>query len=86
MDPGHVNVDSHVDVDHAHVNAAHCKRGKKSRLTWLHVESGELREADIEYKETWKVWPIAEIRKHNSRDDFWTVIKKISQFVLVVEI
>ena len=25
--------------------------------------------------ENWKVWPLAEIRKHNSRDDSWTVIR-----------
>ena len=25
-------------------------------------------------EESWKVWPLDEICKHNSRDDFWTVI------------
>ena len=28
-----------------------------------------------EDEEKWKKWPIDEIRKHNSRDDFWTVIR-----------
>ena len=28
-----------------------------------------------EDEENWKVWPMAEVRKHNSREDFWTVVR-----------
>ena len=34
---------------------------------------GKIDEEDEE--QNWKAWPITEIRKHNSRDDFWTIIR-----------
>mmetsp|Transcript_31543 Transcript_31543/g.82454 ORF Transcript_31543/g.82454 Transcript_31543/m.82454 type:complete len:340 (+) Transcript_31543:80-1099(+) len=37
--------------------------------------SGGVGKADPDDEGSWKAWPIAEIRKHNSRDDFWTVIR-----------
>ena len=36
--------------------------------------SGGVGKADPDYEATWKEWPIAEIRKHNTREDFWIVI------------
>ena len=36
--------------------------------------SGGVGLADPDDEASWKEWPLEEIRKHNSRDDFWTVI------------
>lgn len=37
--------------------------------------SGGVGKADPEDEGSWKVWPIAEIRKHDGPEDFWTVIR-----------
>jgi cytochrome-b5 reductase len=37
--------------------------------------SGGVGKADLDEEESWKAWPIAEIRKHNTREDFWSVIR-----------
>ena len=37
--------------------------------------SGGVGRADPDDPESWQAWPIAEIRKHHSRNDFWTVIR-----------
>ena len=37
--------------------------------------SGGVGKADPEDEGSWKVWPLAEIRKHDGPEDFWTVIR-----------
>jgi len=37
--------------------------------------SGGVGKADPEDEGSWKVWPIAEIRKHDGPEDFWSVIR-----------
>ena len=37
--------------------------------------TGGVGKADPDDEASWRAWPRAEIRKHSTRDDFWTIIR-----------
>ena len=58
---------------------AHLEPGY-SLMAWMKLSagadmSGGVGTADPDEEETWKSWPMTEIRKHNSLEDFWTVVR-----------